>query len=113
MRKEFSCVPIYIAQEEKRLLIVIQARDRTELGEGCLQQSPSISATAADQRLLCTWLFPSSLPLPKVDPKCQNSEKRGKLGASNVRDLNAHFTQSSHFTNGETEVQNGEMACLG
>lgn len=71
MRKEFSCVPIYIAQEEERLLIVIQARDRTELGEGCSQESPSISATATGQRLLCTWLLPSSLHVPKVDSKCQ------------------------------------------
>lgn len=73
MSKEFSCMPIYVAQEEERLLIVIQAGDRTELGEGCSQESSSISATAADQRLLCAWLFPSSLPLPKVDPKRQNS----------------------------------------
>ena len=73
MRKEFSCMPTYVAQEEERLLIVIQTGDRTELGEECSQESPSISATVADQRLFCTWLFPSSLPLPKVDPKCQNS----------------------------------------
>ena len=73
MRKEFSCMPTDVAKEEESLLIVIQAGDRTEFGEGCSQPSPSISATAADQRRLCTWLFPSSLPLPKVDPKCQNS----------------------------------------
>ena len=71
MRKEFSCVPIYIAREEERLVNVIQARDRTELGEGCSRESPSVSATATDQRLLCTWLFPSSLHLPQVDSKCQ------------------------------------------
>ena len=50
MRKEFSCMPTDVAQEEESLLIVIQAGDRTEFGEGCSQPSPSISATAADQR---------------------------------------------------------------
>lgn len=40
------------------------------------------------------------------------SKERKSWNKSNGSDLNDYLIQRSHFTNGETEAQKGEMACL-
>lgn len=42
----------------------------------------------------------------------QLSKERNSWNKSDGSDLNDYLIQRSHFTNGETGVQNGEMACL-
>lgn len=80
MRKEFSCVPRYIAQDREGLLTVFLAEDRAELGEGLTAEPKALSNSCRSKtRLLCIGLFLSSRPPLTVGPKCQNSPERGKI----------------------------------
>lgn len=81
MRKEFSCVPGYIAQDRKGRLTVDLAEDRAELRAGYSQQSPRLWATVADQKpecFACICLFLSSLPPPNINRECQNRQRKGQ-----------------------------------